>query len=142
MERKTNWLAVVAAIVAVMAVGFLWYGPVFGGTWMAANGYSMEGEKVLKNGVETPMDMTPMYINTVVMIVFALLINWLLGRTGSTTWSDGAKVGGAVGLIAGLGNVLGILFAGRPDSLIPVDGLYPIVQMALMGAIIGGWQKK
>ena len=142
MERKTNWLAVAVAVVAAMVVGFLWYGPVFGGTWMAANGFSMEGEKFFKNGVEMTPSMTPMIVNIGAMIVFALLMNWLLGRTGATTWSEGAKIGASVGLFMALNLCIGILFADRPTSLLPVEGLYPLVQLTLMGAILGGWRKK
>ncbi len=117
MERKTNWIAIVVAVVAAMVVGFLWYGPVFGASWMASNGFTMDeaAHKVYKNGVELPMSMTPMYFNIAAMIVFALLMNWLTGRAGATTWAEGAKVGAAVG---------------------------PLVQLTLMGAIVGGWRKK
>ncbi len=142
METKTNWLAIAAAVVASLVVGFLWYGPLFGATWMAGNGITMEGEKPFKNGVEMSMSLTPMWVNIAVMIVFVLLMNWLLRRTGSTTWAAGAKVGAVVGLFMALNIGVGILFASRPAGLILVDGFYPLAQLTLMGAIVGGWRKK
>ena len=33
-----SWLAVIAAVVANMVLGFLWFGPLFGKAWMAASG--------------------------------------------------------------------------------------------------------
>lgn len=142
MERKTNWLAVAVSIVASMGIGFLWYGALFQEQWMAGNGITMEGEKFLKNGVEMPMTPTPMIFNTIAMVVYSLIINWLLGKTGARSWMDGAMVGGAIGLITILGVVTGNLFAANPLSLSMVDGSYSFVVFTLVGAILGGWQKK
>ncbi len=142
MERKTNWLAVAACVVLGMAMGFLWYGMLFNAQWMAGNGFTMEGEKMLKNGAEVPMSSTPMIFNTVAMVVYALLMNWLLGRTGASSWMDGAMVGGVVGLIGAIGVYTGNMFAMNPASLSMVDGSYVLVMFTLFGAVLGGWQKK
>ncbi|MCC7246323.1 MAG: DUF1761 domain-containing protein [Saprospiraceae bacterium] len=141
-ERKTNWLAIAASAVAGMFIGFLWYGAIFQQQWMAGNGITMEGEKFLKNGAEMDMSATPMIFNTIAMVVYALLINWLVGKAGSKSWMDGAMVGGAVGLIGLIGVYIGNIFAGNPSSLSMVDGSYNLVVFTLMGAILGGWQKK
>lgn len=37
-----SWLAVLAAVVANMVLGFLWYGPLFGKSWRAAVGKTEE----------------------------------------------------------------------------------------------------
>jgi len=142
MERKTNWLAVVVAVVVTMLIGFLWYGMLFNATWMAGNGFTMEGDKMLKDGVEIPMSSTPMIFNTGTMVVYALLMNWLLGLTRAANWMDGVKVGGAIGLIMALGVYIGNMFAMNPASLSMVDGSYSLVVFVLLGAILGGWQKK
>lgn len=142
MERKTNWLAIAAAVIAAMVIGFLWYGALFQDQWMAGNGITQEGEKYLKNGVEMPMSATPMIFNTIAMILYALVINWLLGRMGVSNWMDGAMTGGVIGLLMAVGEHTGNLFANNPSSLSMVDGSYSLVLFALMGAIIGGWQKK
>ncbi|MBL7775004.1 MAG: DUF1761 domain-containing protein [Saprospiraceae bacterium] len=142
MERKTNWLAIIVAVAVSMALGFLWYGALFNQQWMAGNGITMEGEKMFKNGVEIPMSATPMIVNTVVMAVYALILNWLLGRIGASTWMEGAQVGAAIGLIMVLGVLVGNMFAVNPSSLTLVDGSYSFVLFVLQGAIIGGWQKK
>lgn len=142
MERKTNWIAVIVAIVAGMVVGFLWYGMFFVAPWMAGNGITMEGGKYLKDGVEMPMSATPMIFNTVAMVVYALLVNWLLGVAKANTWLDGAKIGGVIGLIMAINIYVSNLFSGDPASLSMVDGSYTLVSFTLFGAILGGWQKK
>jgi hypothetical protein len=142
MERKTNWLAVAASVVASMVIGFLWYGALFSTQWMADNGITMEGEKMFKNGAEMPMSMTPMIVNTVGMVVYALILNWLFGKMNVSTWQTGATVGASIGLIMVLGILTGNMFAGNPMSLTMVNGSYSLVLFTVIGAIVGGWQKK
>jgi hypothetical protein len=142
MERKTNWIAVVVSVVAGMFIGFLWYGMLFQAQWSAGNNITMEGEKFFKNGVEMSPSATPMIINLLAMVVYALLVNWLLGLANARTWMDGAKIGGAIGLILAINEHLGNMFAMNPSSLSMVDGSYSLVMFTLFGAILGGWQKK
>ena len=142
MERKTNWLAIVVSVAVAMFTGFLWYGLLFNQQWMAGNGITMEGEKLFKDGVEIPMSSMPMVFNAIALFIYALVLNWLLGRMGVRTWMDGAVAGGAIGLLMAVGVYTGNLFANNPMSLTMVDGSYSLILFALIGAIIGGWQKK
>lgn len=142
MERKTNWLAIAASVVTSMVIGFLWYGMLFQNQWMAGNGITMEGEKYFKDGMEMPMSATPMIVNILAMVVYALVMNWLLGKMNISTWQSGATVGCAIGLMMLLGIWTGNLFASDPMSLTLVDGSYSFLVFALIGAIVGGWQKK
>mgnify|MGYP001159268040 CR=1 FL=1 len=142
MERKTNWLAIVVSVVVTMLIGFLWYGVLFQTQWMAGNGITMEGEKMFKNGAEIPMTPTPMIVNTVAMVIYALVMNWLLGKMNVSTWQTGATIGAGIGLMMVLGILTGNLFAQNPMGLTLVDGSYSFVLFVLIGAIVGGWQKK
>jgi hypothetical protein len=142
MAQKTNWLAIAASVVASMLIGFLWYGALFNQQWMAGNGFTMEGDKMLKNGVEVPTSMTPMLINTVVMAVYALIMDWLLKKMNVSTWQTGALIGAAIGFMMLLGVFVGNLFAMNPSSLTVVDGSYSLVIFTVIGAIVGGWRKK
>jgi len=144
MERKTNWLAVVVCVVAGMLMGFLWYGFLFTDSWMAGNGITADeaGEKMFKNGVEIPMSATPMIVNTVGMVVYALVLNWLLGKMNVSTWQTGASIGAAIGVMMFVGILIGNLFAANPLSLTWVDGSYTFLLFTLIGAVMGGWQKK
>lgn len=142
MERKTNWLAILVSVVVTMLLGFLWYGVLFQNQWMAGNGITMEGEKMFKNGAEIPMSSTPMIVNTIAMVVYALVMNWLLGKMNVSTWMSGATVGAGIGVIMFVGILVGNMFANNPMSLTWVDGSYSFLLYTIIGAIVGGWQKK
>lgn len=43
--QDINWVALAAAGVASMVVGFIWYGPLFGKTWMKLTGKKEMGDK-------------------------------------------------------------------------------------------------
>lgn len=141
---KTNWLAVIVATVVGMLIGFLWYGLLFQQQWMDGNGITMDeaNMKLFKNGVEQPSSSAPMIINFVAMFFYAVMLNWLLKRCGSTTLSSGALTAGAIGLIMAVSVYVADLFAMAPSSLSMVDGSYALVLFTAMGAILGAWQKK
>jgi len=40
-----NWVALIAAAIASMVVGFIWYGPLFGKAWMKLTGKKEMGDK-------------------------------------------------------------------------------------------------
>ena len=42
---QINWLAIILAAVASMVVGYVWYGPLFGKTWMKLTGKKEMGDK-------------------------------------------------------------------------------------------------
>ncbi len=142
MEFKTNWLAIAVSAVAGMLIGFLWYGMLFQNQWMAGNGFTMEGEKMFKNGAEIPMSATPMIVNVVVMLVYALIMNWLLNKMNVSTWQAGATIGAGIGVLMILGILTGNMFAQNSMSLTLVDGSYSFVLFVVIGAIVGGWRKR
>ena len=141
--NKTNWLAVIASAVAGMGIGFLWYGLFFNAQWMTGNGITTNEDRttMFKDGAELPVSMTPMIVNFVGMVVFAIILNWLINRTNHTTGAKGATLGGVIGLIAAINIFLSNMFAFNPSSLTMIDGSYIIVVLAVMGLILGGWRK-
>lgn len=142
MSNKTNWLAIAASVVASVIIGFLWYGFIFNRQWMEGNSITVEGEKMFKNGAEIPMSAMPMVVNIVCMVVYALIMDWLLGKMNVSTWKTGAIIGGAIGLMMAMGVWVNNLFASNPMSLTVVDGSYSLALFIVIGAIVGGWRKK
>ncbi|MBK8628539.1 MAG: DUF1761 domain-containing protein [Saprospiraceae bacterium] len=144
MSNRTNWLAIAASVVVSMVVGFLWYGVIFAKQWMDGNGITVNEDdtKFFKDGVEMDMSNTPMILNTLFMLVYALIINWLLDKANARTLQSGAMIGLAIGVTHTLNVIVGNMFAANPSSLSMVDGSYNLVVFTLMGAILGGWQKK
>lgn len=140
--RNTNWLAIAVSVVAGMAIGFLWYGALFQNQWMEGNGITMDGDTVLKDGIEQVSSSTPMIINTLAMAIYAIFMDWLINKTQDTSWAKGATLGLILGLVMVVSIYVGNLFAMSPISLTMVDGSYSMVLFTVIGAIIGGWRKK
>ena len=76
-----------------MATGFVWYGLLFVKQWAAGNDIVINEatHSATKNGVELPMDMTPMFINVVAMVIYAVIINWVLQQSNRRTWAGGGS---------------------------------------------------
>jgi len=131
-----------------MFIGFLWYGLFFNAQWSAAVGLTgpgliTPGEAVYKHGEAVTIDpVTPMIINTLVLLFLAYLMHWLTTKTGSLTYASGAFTGFVVGTFVMAMSVMGNLFAMEPSVLNLVDGSYYLVLFTVMGAITGGWRKK
>ena len=142
--KNVNWLAIIAAVIASMAVGFLWYGYLFLDQWMVENGISMgaSGETMIKDGIEIAPSSKPMIVNTVAMFIYALFMRWLLEKANSLTLVGGFKMGLAIGLILYMGLAVNNMFALTSYTLTQIDGSYAIVLWTVIGTIIGAWQKK
>lgn len=141
---KTNWVAILACLIVGMLIGFSWYGLLFQDLWSAGTGVTANADhtKFFKNGVEMPASSSPMIYNTIAMVAYALLMNWLVNKTGSYSWLTGAKTGAVVGLMMAIGISVGNMFAMNPTSLACVDGTYSFLLFTLFGAILGGLRKK
>lgn len=144
MNNKTNWLSIVASVGVSMVIGFLWYGALFQKQWMAGNGITLNEDEttMFKDGITLEMSMTPMIVNILFMIVYALIINWLINKMNSRGWQSGMMVGLAVGITHTLNVIVGNLFASNPSSLSMVDGSYSLVLFTAIGTIMGAMQKR
>jgi hypothetical protein len=73
MLKGINWLGVVVAVVLMEALGFAWYGPLFGKIWMAALGHTpdMSNQAVM------------MSLGVVDAVIVVVGLAWLLGRLGA-----------------------------------------------------------
>jgi hypothetical protein len=130
---QINWLAVLLAFVASMAIGFVWYMPaVLGNRWMAAIGKTEEDLKNIGGGAGIWLPM--MLASALTAILLAVLISKL--------GLDDALAGAWFALVLGLvfragGHVIHNGFAGRPAAVTVIDAGHDLVAMAVSGAIIG-----
>lgn len=126
-----NWIAIIIAVVAHMALGTLWFSPLmFVKPWMA-----MRVDKTPMSGKASPF----LYVITAIgALVSALTLDWIIGLAHATTLLGGA----VIGLYAGLGLVAPAilsdnLFNERLIKLYLIVAGFPVVGLLVMGAIIG-----
>src|SRR5258706_4307004 len=79
-----NYWAILVAVAATMALGFLWYGPIFGKAWMKEMGIpagSKPDPKVMRRGL-------------ILMLIGSFLTAFVLAHTGEawrpSVWKAGA----------------------------------------------------
>ncbi len=133
--KRINYLAVVVAAVAAMAIGAAWYAPgVFGTAWMALAGFAEPPEGSMAQAYAMG------FVNALVKaFVLALLVDWVEGES----WRCGA----VIGLVCWIGFAATVradntIFGGRPLGLFWIDGGYDLVSYVVMGVIMGAWLKK
>ncbi|UZX04043.1 DUF1761 domain-containing protein [Arthrobacter sp. CDRTa11] len=130
---QINWLAVLLAFIASMAIGFVWYMPaVLGNRWMAAIGKTEEDLKNISGGAGIWVPMM------VAAALTAILLAVLISKLGL----DNALAGAWFALVLALvfragGHVIHNGFAGRPAAVTLIDSGHDLVAMTVAGAIIG-----
>ena len=119
-----NWWAILAAIVANMVLGFLWYGPLFGKPWMKLVG---------KKEDDLPQNITMYFIPMVATFLSASVIWTLMRATGLsgvvtaiTAW---------IGFVA-LTTYTNDLFENRPVKLWLINNTYHLAGFILSGLLL------
>lgn len=132
--QELNWLAVVAATVAAMVIGSVWYTPqIFGRAWMKSIGMK---EKDAMNG-----SMKPIVVAVVSSFVTAAALGVLLHVLALTTVLQGATFGALVAVaLLGANKVMQAQFEQRPLMYNVVTTSADVVTLAVMGAILAVWR--
>lgn len=132
-QVDVNYLAVIVAAVLQMVLGFLWYGPLFGKTWM---GFMKITPAKVSQQVMTRMYAWSAVMSLITAYVLSLVVDYM-----------GAKTVGA-GVVAGFWPWLGfvvpvtaasLLYENRPFGLWVLNAGYQLVSLALMGALLAAW---
>jgi len=126
-----NWIAVIVGVILSNALGFLWYGPLFGKPWMAALGKRPEQLQ------SSPM----MYVWTIVTsLITMVVLAATVGAFGSSGVVQGALIGAVlfVGL-QGTATYVGVMFEGKSATLWSINALYNLVIFVVMGAVFAIW---
>lgn len=135
-DVMVNYWAVLVAAIVSMVIGFVWYGPLFGKTWMKLSGHTPKDmEKAKKKGMGK---------SYALMIVSTLVMSYVLAHfvdyAGAVTAWGGVVAGVWIwlGFIATV--TLGkVLWEGKPWSLWVLDNAHYLVSLAVMGAILAVW---
>lgn len=130
-----NWIAIVVAVVVNIALGFLWFSPVlFLKPWQA-----LRPDKTPPSGTASPL----LYVITMAgTFVSAVTLDWIMELANARSLAGGL----IIGLYAGLGLVAPAilsdnLYNERPFKLYLIVAGFPVLGLAVMGAIIGGLGK-
>jgi hypothetical protein len=132
---RLNYLAIVAAAVAGMVLGAIWYNPaVLGAKWMEAAGLTAPPEGGMAKAYALGF-----IVALVVAFCLALIVDWVKGES----W----RCGVGIAIVCWLGFAItvradNVIFGGRPIGLFWIDGGYDLLAYIVMGAIIGAWRKK
>ena len=135
-EVSLNYIAIVAAAIVSMIIGFLWYGPIFGKVWIRLMGFTAKDmEKAKKKG------MAKSYIIMFIgVLVTAYVLAHFVDYMEATTFLAGMEVGCWLwlGFIAPV--MLGmVLWEGKPVKLYLLNVVYQLIIIELMAGILAVW---
>lgn len=141
MEVTINWLAVLTAGFANMAIGFAWYSDsLFGKEWRKLIGMSESDAKPKGS------DMTKMMV---LGLGSAFVMAWVLAHStifaGSYMGTSGITLGLATGFFNWLGYMFPILISAhlyerKPLKLVFINSGYWLASLLVMGVIIAVWK--
>jgi len=134
-----NLWSVLAAAIATMVVGFLWYSPLlFARPWMVLMGYDPEDKGKVE---EMRKGAGKMYgISFIASLVSAAVLAKIIVITTVSSPLYGMKVGFAVwlGFVTTV-QLTNVLFARQPVKLYLINTGYQLVCYLVMGAILAVW---
>ncbi|MEW7292832.1 DUF1761 domain-containing protein [Aquimarina sp. 2304DJ70-9] len=129
--ENINWLSVIVAAISSFLVGGIWYGPVFGKSWMKEFGFKEEDLK--KRSIPKTFG-----LSLFLAFIAALILEMFIGAEADLMF------GALAGFFAGFGwvaTMLGILYLFEMKSFKAylINAGYCIVSLTLMGIILGAW---
>ena len=127
-----NWWPILVATIAAFALGWLWYGPLFGQKWLEALGKTQD---------ELKPSPKPFIISFFAALLTCIVLAVLMNGLGMTSLSGGL----VIGAITGIGFIATSMasdsaFCGWSMQLFLIQSGYRVVYNILMGGILGVWQ--
>lgn len=136
-DVEINYLAVlVVALLGGLALGFLWYGPLFGKSWMKLIGFDQKSmDEMKKKGMGKTYALS-LFASFLMAYVLAFFVNY----AQATTFVAGLQVG----FWAWLGFVAttmlnSVLFGKKSWKLYQIDAGYQLVSLLIMGSVLAVW---
>lgn len=133
-----NPLAILACVIVAVALGSVWYGPLFGKSWMKMS------------GIEMPKKMTPavkkmMMKSYGIQLIGSILMAFVMAHSMVFAMTYLGITGISAGLQGGFWNWLGfvapvtlgaVIWEGKPWKLWFINAGYYLVLLSVMGIII------
>ncbi|MBI2593774.1 DUF1761 domain-containing protein [Candidatus Daviesbacteria bacterium] len=140
MEVPINWLAVIAAAVSNMVLGFAWYSDaLFGKQWRKLSGMTFEGKPTQNQMVKM------IVLGFGIAFVMAYVLNHSTVFASSYLGVNGVPAG----LMSGFWNWLGFVFPmllsayiyeKKPLQYVFINSGFWLTSMLVMGVIISVWR--
>ena len=135
-----NYLAVLLNVVIAMALGFLWYGPIFGKKWIASVGWT---EAQVQEAMKKSMGKSyaPMALS-------ALIMSFVLSHSLIFASAYLGESGVPAGLMTGFWNWIGfvapvlvgaVVWEGKSWAWWCITSGYYLVLLCLMGIVLALW---
>ena len=139
MELTINYIAVFVAGLVSMVLGALWYGPVFGKTWMKLSGMTqkdLEAAKKKSMALSYGLNFVGVLITAYVLAHFLEIIE----TVGNTSWETGLVTGFWIwlGFAAPL-QLSSVLWENKPWTLWILNTVYSLLSFVVMGVILAVW---
>lgn len=129
---QVNWVAILIGGVFSMALGFLWYGPLFGKLWLRSIG-KKAGELKSSPGIYI--------IAFIAALVTAYVLAVLIGALGISVWWRGALLGAVVSVgIGAAAALVNGMFLGNTISSWALFAFYQLVLYTLEGTLFAVWK--
>jgi Protein of unknown function (DUF1761) len=136
MEFDVNYLAVLVAGLVYMGVGAIWYGPLFGKTWMGLVGITEESMK--------KMPLSPlksMGLGLVTALIMACTLSKLVGIYVAVGVSGAWSLAFMIWFGFMMTNTASsFIWEGKPLKLFLINASMQLVAMFLMALVLVLWQ--
>ncbi len=133
---KINHGAVWVSIVWMFILGFLWYGPLLGETWMGLVGMTMEQAEA------NPPSVAVWISNIVASAAAIYFLAWLFVQMNVQSLMKGLILGVLLGFLFNLlPTMINGFYADAPYGLAWITGGFQCVGWGVSGIILGSWTK-
>jgi len=128
-----NWIAVLVAGISAFVLGGAWYSPaLFGKAWMTENNLT---EEKIKSGNSAKIYGGALLLTLIMSVNLAMYLN---------SPNINFRLGLLYGFLSGVWVFCGIavigLFEYKSARYILINGVYWLLALGLMGAILGAWR--
>jgi len=132
MFENVNYIGVFVATIASFVLGFLWYGPLFGKTWMNLMNFTPKSMKSMKLKPANAMILS--FISTLVMVI---VIGYFINILNISTVSN-ALIFGFIIWIGFIGTTtLGsFLWENKSFNLYLLNNLYNLINIEIIISIL------
>lgn len=130
-------LAIIVATLCYFGLGAVWF-TVFRDAWLAGVGRTME--QLQTSGVSPAL----VYgVALLLTLALALFLSWLIQVTGTQTAARGIQLAIVLWFCVVFTTwATEYAFEARGVKILAINTGYCLIGMVLMGAVLGGWQKK